>query len=647
MVARTHDATLLIRDPSQISDGWLGEVLAVDDPTILSVERIGTGQMSQSHRVRFRASAGSGSVIVKLASDNASSRSTGVGMGAYYREVTFYRNVPDGFDGPLARCHLAVFDESAGWFTLVLEDIADATVGDQIRGCFNQQAQLAIGALAQLHAPAFNDAAEGLRDYLNQPNPLNQAALSVLHADVCRAFVSVLDGWAADRRTPLGLIHGDYRLDNLLFTADSCTVVDWQTVSWGPVMHDLAYFVGSSLIVADRRAHEHDLVRFYYDELVRRGVTNFSWDQCWAEYRRQSFACLVITIAAGVVVERTDRGDDMFATVLARVCQQILDLDALSLLPAASSPPAALRPEPADEGRHTPGSEALWNESWYFDAVDATETLGVYVRLGLQPNLGACFFAASIVRPGQPTLMVVDERAPLPADGGSVEIVHTESLRAVQHCVEPMTRFHVTLDATAQAFADHAAPLRDETGEPVPVSIDLTWETDGVPYQWRVSTRYEIPCRVTGAIRIGDQQFAFAGPGQRDHSWGSRDWWANDWMWSAFHLDDGTHTHAVTVPGMPGGRAVGYTQRGDTLTEVQTGASTETAGTDGLISAAQVLTQPEHLVLDVQRRPTGASRTSIAPWPASAPRMDVAVSVGSNGTATKLAPVDPPRSIAG
>lgn len=99
------------------------------------------------------------------------------------------------------RCHLAVFDESAGWFTLVLEDIADATVGDQIRGCFNQQAQLAIGALAQLHAPAFNDAAEGLRDYLNQPNPLNQAALSVLHADVCRAFVSVLDGWAADRRT--------------------------------------------------------------------------------------------------------------------------------------------------------------------------------------------------------------------------------------------------------------------------------------------------------------------------------------------------------------------------------------------------------------------------------------------------------------
>ena len=28
-----------------------------------------------------------------------------------------------------------------------------------------------------------------------------------------------------------------------------------------------------------------------------------------------------------------------------------------------------LRPEPVDEGRHEPGSEDLWNESWYFDAV--------------------------------------------------------------------------------------------------------------------------------------------------------------------------------------------------------------------------------------------------------------------------------------
>ena len=45
-----------------------------------------------------------------------------------------------------------------------------------------------------------------------------------------------------------GLVHGDYRLDNMLFgTAGAdraLTVVDWQTVSWGPALTDLAYFLG-------------------------------------------------------------------------------------------------------------------------------------------------------------------------------------------------------------------------------------------------------------------------------------------------------------------------------------------------------------------------------------------------------------------
>jgi hypothetical protein len=618
---KVQETRLLIRDAGEISDRWLGQVLDVDNLTVISVERIGTGQMSQSHRVRFGTPAGSGSVVVKLASEDATSRATGVDMGAYAREVAFYRNASNR-NGPLPACYLAVYDKAGGWFTLVLSDIVAAVVGDQIRGCSDLQARLGIRALAELHAPMFNDAAEGRRGYANQRNPLNQSLMSVLlptfldryadriaadHAQVCRTFVAALDGWAADRRAPFGLVHGDYRLDNLLFGADSCTVVDWQTVSWGPVMTDVAYFLGSSLVVADRRAQERELVRFYHDELVRRGVGNFTWEQCWAGYRRQTFACLIVTVAAGVVVERTDRGDDMLMAVLARVCQQILDLDALDLLPPQARP-AALRPEPSDEGRHSPGPEPLWNESWYFDAVDATGSLGVYVRMGLHPNDGRCFYAASIVRPGHPTLMVVDEAAPLPEDNGPVEKVETKALRGIQDCIEPLRRIHVTLDATAQAFTDHSAPLRGETGDPLAVSLDLTWDTDGTPYAWRAATRYEIPCRVTGVIRIGEQDFNFTGPGQRDHSWGSRDWWAHDWMWSAFHLSDGTRTHVVTVPNMPGGMAIGYVQRGDSLTEVQTGTSTETIDPDGLISAAQVVTGPDELLLDVEPVGFGALR---------------------------------------
>ena len=124
----------------------------------------------------------------------------------------------------------------------------------------------------------------------------------------------------------------------------------------------------------------------------------------------------------------------------------------------------------------------------------------------------------------------------------------TGSCRASQDCEAPLERFRVRVEGTAAAHADHSDPLHKVPGEPVEIAIDLTWTTDGTPYQWRLATRYEIPCRVSGTVRVGDEQFELSGPGQRDHSWGARDWWASDWMWSALHLEDGTHTHAVGVP---------------------------------------------------------------------------------------------------
>ena len=46
-------------------------------------------------------------------------------------------------------------------------------------------------------------------------------------------------------------MHGDYRLDNMLFgrpgSLRDLTVVDWQTVTWGPAMTDVAYFLGCAL----------------------------------------------------------------------------------------------------------------------------------------------------------------------------------------------------------------------------------------------------------------------------------------------------------------------------------------------------------------------------------------------------------------
>jgi hypothetical protein len=345
----------IIRTAAEIDGPWLSAALGRENLEVISTASIGTGQMSQSHRAKFaEPGGGEESVVVKLASEDSNSRGTGVGMRAYYREIAFYKNLAERLRPVVPECHLARYDEAEGWFTLVLEDIAGAAQGDQIAGCSPTEAKLAITALAEMHAPVLGDLHVGASDWLNLPSPLTQGLMTQLlpgfleryddrldpaHVEVCERFVPVLDAWAADRRPPFGLIHGDYRLDNLLFQDATCTVVDWQTVSWGPALVDAAYFIGSALSDEDRRAHEEDLIRTYHDVLVSRGVESLSFDHAWEEYRRACFQGIVMTIAPAMVVERTDRGDDMFMAWIARCAQQILDLGSLELLPRPGAKP--------------------------------------------------------------------------------------------------------------------------------------------------------------------------------------------------------------------------------------------------------------------------------------------------------------------
>lgn len=614
----------ILKSPDEITDAWLSAALGREGLKVTGTERIGTGQMSQNHRVTFTANGGAPeTVVVKLASDDPTSRATGVGMGAYWREISFYRQLAERLGPPIPTCHLAAYDDADGWFTLVLEDVPGAHQGDQIAGCTLDEARSAVATLARIHAPVLGDMHVGSADYLNQPNPLNQQLMAAVlpgfleryagrlapeHVEVIERFAAVMDAWEADQRPPLGLIHGDYRLDNLLFSDGECKVVDWQTLSWGPAVYDLSYFLSAALEPEDRRAHEEELVRLYHDGLLAHGVRTLTWEQCWEEYRRQTFGGIRMSVIAAMVVERTERGDDMFMASVARNAQQILDLDALELLPEPGAGALVpLRPEPADEGRHEPGPEDVWNESWYFDAVSDDGTLGIYTRLGRLPNQDVALITAAIVGPGRPAVMVVHEDAPLPPIDDDAQRIAIDGLQVEQHCEEPLQRFRVTLTGTGAAHADEAAPLRNESGTPVDVAFDLVWETTGIPFQWRQSTRYEIPCRVTGTVRVGDEEITFSGPGQRDHSWGPRDWFATAWMWSAFHLEDGTHTHAVGVPGLPG-YGVGYVQSGDEISEVTSLQMSEKVADDGLIAGSEMTIEPGTLHLNVEPVAFGALR---------------------------------------
>ncbi|HEY3701214.1 MAG TPA: hypothetical protein VGL32_03055, partial [Acidimicrobiales bacterium] len=70
----------------------------------------------------------------------------------------------------------------------------------------------------------------------------------------------------------------------------------------------------------------------YHDALRAAGVVDLGWDDCWTQYRRYTFGGLIMAVAASMLVEQTDRGDDMFVTMAQRHGRHAIDLEAERLV---------------------------------------------------------------------------------------------------------------------------------------------------------------------------------------------------------------------------------------------------------------------------------------------------------------------------
>lgn len=198
----------------------------------------------------------------------------------------------------------------------------------------------------------------------------------------------------------------------------------------------------------------------------------------------------------------------------------------------------------ADEGLHVPGPELLWNESYYFDFAAPDGSVGGYVRLGLYPNWSRAWYWACVVRPGQPVLVVADNAVAPPAPGSTG--VSAAGLHATQEITRPFCAARLRLDADAAVLAQPAAAYGPPgTGRPMRLGLDLSWTTAGGVYPYKDLARYEIPCEVTGTISLGADRLSISGWGERDHSWGERDWWQVSWLWSSGRLGDGTAFHGM------------------------------------------------------------------------------------------------------
>lgn len=618
------DTTQVIERPGDLTAAWLESAIGAGPIADFAVERIGTGQMSECYRIRLSyadAPAVPGrpeSVVLKVAATDPVSRQTGLALGLYEREVRFYADIAPRLGGPIAPCFHAAVDTSTGAFDLLLGDAGPAVVGDEIAGATVEQAHLGVAELGRLHGPLLGDTALAEAPWLNRESPLNQAMIAPLyagfvdrygeqiapeHRTVCERLVASFDGYLTQEGAPdriQGLMHGDYRLDNLLFgTAGAdrpLTVVDWQTVSWGPALTDLSYFLGCALPTRDRREHYAALLRAYHQALGPAAPLTLA--DVTEGVRRQSFFGVMMAIVSSMLVERTERGDRMFMTMLQRHCDHVLDTDALATLPAAQTP-EPLRPSEEDELAHAATAEPLWSESWYADFADVAQGLGGWFRLGLIANERKAWVHALLCGPDMATV-AVDAQVPLPADPWEL---HTDAVELGHSATTPLQAYRVDLRARAEAYPDPSALLRGEPGAPVDVTMSLVWATDGVPYKYRLTTRYEIPCTVSGTVTVDDASYRLESvPGQRDHSWGVRDWWSMDWLWSALHLDDGTHLHGVNIriPGAPA-FSIGYAQDADgTVTDLETVESRESFGANGLPHDVTLSLNPGGITADVE-----------------------------------------------
>ncbi|MBX3706669.1 MAG: aminoglycoside phosphotransferase family protein [Pseudomonadales bacterium] len=318
--------------------------------------RIGTGQIGLCLRFELDledADPGVPRTLVgKFPSDDPTSRATGVQLRNYLKEVSFYQSLQRRLDVSTPRCYFARIDGEGPAFALLLEDLAPAAQGDQLSGCSADVARAAVLELVGLHGPSWNDPAFRGVDWIGEPDAAGREQLRALYAGLLPGFLdrygdrlepderailaAVADAPGAPLYAPLGrpfaLVHVDYRLDNLLIdrrrSPPAIAVVDWQSITLGNPLADVAYFLGAGMLPEARRPVEASIVRAYHTRLVERGIADYPWAECWEDYRRGSFAGFGVTVIASMLVQQTVRGDEMFTVMARRHSRHALDLGA-------------------------------------------------------------------------------------------------------------------------------------------------------------------------------------------------------------------------------------------------------------------------------------------------------------------------------
>lgn len=363
---------LNIPAPNEITAEWLTKALrsagTITDASVSSFDlesdiAAGVGFMGLLGRLSVtydKEDGGPKSVIAKFPAAAPENREIAQIFRFYEIETRFYEQIADGIELRTPKRYYSDIDLDSGDFILLLEDLAPAQVADQIAGLSQDQVKLATRELAKFHASWWDSprleeyawmwsiddpvrAATSQQSYQQAWGPFVESFGKVVPPEILEIgerfgekMISILNQLAAKPRT---ISHGDYRPDNLFFATPEggapLTVIDWQIMSISRGAFDFAYFLNGTLPPAERQAHESDLIKLYHGTLVDAGVTGYSFDQCWEDYRISTLFCWLYTvIALGSLDVANERGLALFTANIERNVSAMTDLNVGELLPA-------------------------------------------------------------------------------------------------------------------------------------------------------------------------------------------------------------------------------------------------------------------------------------------------------------------------
>tara|TARA_B100001142_G_scaffold47331_1_gene44047 strand:- start:5011 stop:6063 length:1053 start_codon:yes stop_codon:yes gene_type:complete len=343
--------------PENFNTNFISEKLGFLPNTLkdFSFQAVGSGQVGDSYRLflDWNNNEGPETIIAKCSAKDLTSRQTAKNMNLYEIEAYWYNQY--GNKIPI-RCPEAYFvgldKKDIGNFIMFMEDLSPARQISQMAGCNVNDIRLALDEVALLHKAHWDDnnlSKIKCLNYGKDRKKFIKQFLIEIYPDWCsrykdridksilemgKSLIDRYDSYIEIKTEPIVLSHGDFRLDNMLFYDNNgrVAVLDWQTLSAGVPMADIAYCISTSFSDSnDRKIHEESLVSRYLKKLnLDDGV--YPYELAWRDYRRCSFVGFLMGVISSMLVERTERGDEMFAVMVERSGKQAIQLESLSLI---------------------------------------------------------------------------------------------------------------------------------------------------------------------------------------------------------------------------------------------------------------------------------------------------------------------------